>query len=340
MDSIAKSYALVLLGIMAFSWMTVEYASAQISQTIPRPSVPEFTAKVVDTNLEVTIINQPLTPFDNGSYPNLYYMFRFKDNNTRIGEWFYDPMYFVLPSTYGGYHKASNSDFTTVSLSLEGKQFPSGQIDIQVTALVGYQYPTGIENGTVYAFDGHYSGWSYTQYVTIPINTSLPTPSVFVPAPSLDIIQPQNFTYSGEDAKAIPLMIYATVLVSAPAIVSISYSLDESQNITFIDLLKTGEFPSQTGKAVAYHTEMLSLDNLTDGTHILKAYSLDTNGNGMKSTAQFSVTSTSNTTGTPTPNQLTKPTFLAIIVTVAVLLFVIVSILLFRRHRETMNKVS
>src|SRR5665648_355275 len=103
MDSITKSFALILIGIMAISCMSVLTAksvSAQTDQTIPRPAVPEFTAKVVDTNLEVTIKNQPLTPYENGSYPNLYYMFRFRDNNTMIGQWYYDPIYYVLPYTY------------------------------------------------------------------------------------------------------------------------------------------------------------------------------------------------------------------------------------------------
>ena len=137
------------------SLLTIESVSAQ---TMPRPSVPEFTAKIVDSNLEVTIKNQPLTPYENGSYPSLYYMFRFKDNNTAIGNWDYDPMYFVLPSTYEGYHKASDSDFTTVLLSLKGKQYPSGQIDIQVIALIGIQYPTfdqqKVGRMVHYAFEG------------------------------------------------------------------------------------------------------------------------------------------------------------------------------------------
>ncbi len=189
MDSITKSLALILIGIMTISCMsisTVESVSAQTAQTIPRPSVPEFTAKVVDTNLEVTIKNQPLTPYENGSYPNLYYMFRFGDNNTQIGHWDYDPMYYVLPSTYGGYYEASDSDFTVVSLSLKGKQFPSGQIGIQATALVGNQYPTSEQNGTVYAFEGHYSGWSNTQYIAIPASSSSPTPSPTSPIPTIN----------------------------------------------------------------------------------------------------------------------------------------------------------
>jgi hypothetical protein len=159
------------------------------------------------------------------------------------------------------------------------------------------------------------------------------TPSPFVPAPSLDIIQPQNFTYSGESAKDIPLMIYATVLVDAPAVVSISYSLDESQNITFTDLLKTGEFPSQSGKAVAYHTEMLSLSDLTDGSHVLKTYSLDASGNVMKNTVEFTVESTPKPTVNPIPQTpQTFPVLIAALIVISVV--VAASILFFRRHQN------
>ena len=143
--------------------------------------MPEFTAKVIDNTLEVTVKNQPIIPYENGSYPNLFYMFRFKDNDTRVGQWFYDPTYYVLPYTFGGYHKVSDSDFTTVSLPLEEKQFPSGQIDIQTTSLFGNQYPTSIENGTVYAFDGHYSGWSNPQYITMIESNTSPSPTLTPP---------------------------------------------------------------------------------------------------------------------------------------------------------------
>jgi hypothetical protein len=162
-----------------------------------------------------------------------------------------------------------------------------------------------------------------------------------VPAPSLDIIHPQNFTYSGENAKAVPLMIYATVLVDTPAVVSISYSLDESQNITFTDLLKTGEFPSQSGKAIAYHTEMLSLSNLTDGTHVLKTYSLDTSGNVMKNTVEFTVLMSSPTapigtinTGPHMPETEPFPTLTVLAIALSIIAVVIASILLYKRSRK------
>jgi len=276
-----------------------------------------------------------LVPYENGSYPSLYYMFRFGDSNTRIGSWDYDPMYFVLPSTYGGYYKASSTDFTTISLSIEGKQFPSGQIGIQAVALIGNQYPTNEqrENRTVYAFEGASSGWTAPQYTSINASSSSPTPSIFVPVPALDIINPQNYTYSGELARAVPLMIYASVLVDAPVVVSISYNLDESENITFTDLLKTGEFPSESGKAVAYHTEMLSLNNLTKGTHILKAYSIDAIGNEMKNTVEFTVDLTPLPTVNPIPH---TPQAFPVLVAASIFIAVVVAavILFFKRHKN------
>jgi hypothetical protein len=146
--------------------------SASVQSTF-KPSSPDFTAKVVDNTLEVTIKNQPVAPYENGSIPSLYYMFRFKDHDAMIGFWDYDPQYFVLPSTYGGYHKASDSEFTVISLSLEGHHFPSGQIDIQAIALVGNQYPTNMQNGAVYGFEGEISGWSNYQTLNIGENPSI-----------------------------------------------------------------------------------------------------------------------------------------------------------------------
>ena len=224
MGSITKNYALIIIGLMAISCMsilTIESVSAQANQT--RPSAPEFTAKVVDSSLEVTIKNQPIAPYDNGSYPSLYYMFRFKDNNTAIGNWDYDPMYFVLPSTYEGYHKASHSDFTTVSLSLEGNQYPSGQMDIQVIALIGIQYPTfdpaskgSGRNGTVYAFEGETSDWSNTQYITMTESNTSPSPT--------SPIGTINTGQHSPETEPFPTLKVLVIVLIAVAVV-ISYAL-------------------------------------------------------------------------------------------------------------------
>ena len=145
--------------------------------SIPNPSVPEFTLKAVANAIEVTVKNQALTPYQNGGNLSLYYGFRFKDHNAGIGFWDYDPPYFVLPSTYGGYYNASASDSTIVSLSLEGYRFPSRQIDLQAVALVGNQYPNDIQNGIVFAFEGVTSDWSSIQTLAIPALTSSPLPT-------------------------------------------------------------------------------------------------------------------------------------------------------------------
>ena len=163
MDSITKSFALILIGIMAISCMSVLTVNSASAQTIPKPSVPEFTVKVVGSSLEVTIKNQPLTTYENGSYPNLYYGFRFKDHEN-IQDWNYAPIYYVGISSYGTYYKASASDYTVLSFPL--RSYPltgildSGQVDLQVMALIGNEVPTNYENGSVYGFDGVTSVWS------------------------------------------------------------------------------------------------------------------------------------------------------------------------------------
>ena len=150
-----------------------------------KPSAPEFTVKAVATDMEVTIKNQPVASYENGSTPSLYYMFRFGDSNENPGFWHYDPVYFVLPSTYGGYYKASDSDFTIISLSLEGQHFPSGQIGIQAIALFGNQYPTDLQNGTVYGFEGETSSWSNIQTIELPQPEPFPTTLVIVASVSI-----------------------------------------------------------------------------------------------------------------------------------------------------------
>ena len=142
------------------------------------PTVPEFTVAIVASSLEVTIRNQPVTAFvdSNGSSPSLYYGFRFKDHEN-FQDWNYDPLYYVLPSTYGTYYEASNFDYTVVSFTFESYPLTgilgSGKVDVQVMALIGNEFPTNYENGTVYGFDGVTSVWSSTQTIAIDGNTSI-----------------------------------------------------------------------------------------------------------------------------------------------------------------------
>jgi hypothetical protein len=51
----------------------------------------------------------------------------------------------------------------------------SGQVDLQVMALIGNEVPTNYENGTVYGFDGVESFWSSTQTITVPVSSASPS---------------------------------------------------------------------------------------------------------------------------------------------------------------------
>jgi hypothetical protein len=145
----------------------------------PSPSPPEFTARFAASSLEVTIKNQPLVDYvdTNDGNPSLYFGFRFKDHEN-IQDWNYAPLYYVGISSYGTYYKASVSDYTVVSFPLGSYPLigilDSGQVDLQVIALIGNEVPTNYEKGSVYGFDGVTSVWSDVQTITILVSSTSP----------------------------------------------------------------------------------------------------------------------------------------------------------------------
>ncbi len=201
---------------------------------------------------------------------------------------------------------------------------PSGHHQLEITA-------TGTV-GLIVAMFGFTYQVNSTSLVIFTVNSSDSNNqnnngySPFVEAPSLSIIYPDNFTYSGNWSQAVPLMIYANVLSDAPAVESISYSVDYGENVTLTNLLRTGEFPSQNGKAVAFHTNMLYLYDLTDGSHTLRAYSTDINGTVMDSEVKFFVLRETSGEKNIFPVSILLSVFLVIVV---------LSLFLFRRHRKT-----
>jgi len=69
-DSVLKNIAIAVLTLSSLIIVGSAFA-----QSVSKPSAPDFTAKIVGDTIEVTIKNQPLTSYENGSYPSLYYMF-------------------------------------------------------------------------------------------------------------------------------------------------------------------------------------------------------------------------------------------------------------------------
>jgi hypothetical protein len=148
-------------------------------------------------------------------------------------------------------------------------------------------------------------------------------------APAMAIITPMPVTYQNS---SIPLFFGANVLTDSPEITSLSYSLDDNQNVTITALGKTGiqHFDSQTG--YTYHiNSTLTLDNLANGNHTLWVYSRDAIGNEMSGSVQFTVDANS---GSPTEPLFNYWFFISALIIVALL---VVILLLFRRHRKNVN---
>jgi hypothetical protein len=209
MGRIGKSLSLILILIVSLTIIGTSSA-----QTIPKPSVPEFTAKYVDrsytvpstttidpyngekiTNpsrhvenktLEITIKNQPFTPYIDSktdSHWQITLMYQIRTKGHFAQNWTY--LYFVSD----GFLPASNSDYTIVSYSIGtgsvwGNLQSNDQVDFQVEAMIGYVHRTiGFMS---WYFTGESSDWSATHTVTTPSSnvtpnptvTSLPTPTV------------------------------------------------------------------------------------------------------------------------------------------------------------------
>ena len=176
MSCLGRVVSILLVTLLALSSMVM--VESAFAQTIPKPDVPEFTAKLTASSLEVTINNKQTTDSQNiNDESHLYYGFRFKDPNSMLGNWEYDPIYFVGASSYGTYYEASASNYTVISFPVDDYPFDginhhtgiskNGPVEIQVMALIGIEIPTTEQNGTVYQFDGETSDWSPTQTVTI-----------------------------------------------------------------------------------------------------------------------------------------------------------------------------
>ena len=148
MGKVDKSIPLILVVILAVSSLIM--VESAFAQSKLKPSVPEFTVRFVESSLEVTIKNQPITAYvdANSSNPSLYYGFRFADHNATTPDWYDVPMwYFFGYSSYETYYKASDSDNTVVSFPLENLTYTlnSGRVDMQVMALIGNEIPSNAQ---------------------------------------------------------------------------------------------------------------------------------------------------------------------------------------------------
>ena len=218
MNRISKSFAIFIILIIAISSISLIMVKPAFAQSIPTPSVPEFTIEPVGpsfdipptysfnsssgffyvnegyhfeySTVEVIIKNQAFTNQTNIDY--LLYNVRLKPHNYPDSYWqeLFNP-------NLDGFPIQTSSNFTIIPIAAEGATELQYQIaagattDVQVKAMIGHIERGFNGNATnqiemyPYVFVGQTSGWSDTHTVTlppkVPINVSSPTPSPTVP---------------------------------------------------------------------------------------------------------------------------------------------------------------
>jgi hypothetical protein len=189
MSSIGKSISLILILIItisSLSLMMIKLVNAQTS----KPSVPEFTLKLVDYSsdtraIELTIKNQPFVSYkDNGQIISLYYNVHFKlhDSDSWIAMYYcgdvfptpsssdYTKLDYPLQLTSAGdssYYLLVYRENTGYYNIMSSISF-NGQIDFRVQAMEGVLTST--------SFTGQTSDWNI-QTITIPGASTSPNPT-------------------------------------------------------------------------------------------------------------------------------------------------------------------
>ena len=210
MGKIGKSFALVLILVIAISSLSLIVIKPTFAQTTNQP-IPEFTLKVADHsyNVPATIVSttDPYTNVTTSKNIAGYYVenktidaiiknngasfFNFRYKPHFVDRWSYYPFSpdntnYIVPSAYdlSNVYNASLSDYTTISLTFLPTISQGGQIDIQIQGLFGsYQkQPSGMRGVGLptydFTFSGEASNWSNTQTVTLSSSSPTPTPSV------------------------------------------------------------------------------------------------------------------------------------------------------------------
>jgi len=197
------------------------------AETVPKPSVPQFTLTFQDNtfgpSIIVSIINQPFTPYvdsDNKSI-QLYYGIRWKGQFTDVWEGNHT---FVLQDTSN-----PHTDFSLGFASKDSTADNSTQIDwralgnpvdIQVEALIGYAITQS--RNTVYktltetVILGQASGWSVTKTIVAGNASTSYSPTILPPSATPNLIP----TPTVPEASATFTVTFLIISVITVAVVS------------------------------------------------------------------------------------------------------------------------
>ena len=141
-----KAFIAVLVCALLASSLAATLANAQT--TIPKPSVPEFTLTYLDNSIEVTITNQPFTPFNdpNNNLNYLFYSVSVKGHND--SNWIYHNQTYSIVNDEGvfSYISASSANTTVLAFQIGGygpgltiaNDYVGSKVDFEVQAYYGY----------------------------------------------------------------------------------------------------------------------------------------------------------------------------------------------------------
>lgn len=127
------------------------------------------------------------------------------------------------------------------------------------------------------------------------LNSSIANP--YIETPAITITQPSPSFLTCYKNTSIPLTIEVRVLktdvpnVYIPQIKNISYNIDNNQNITLTSLNEGAKFYADSNTIGVTLNAKDTIENLTEGNHVLKAYSYDSNGQVLATEITFTVDS-------------------------------------------------
>lgn len=207
-----------LLRIAVLAVASLILVGSAFAQSTVKPSVPEFTLKVVadpydveptystdpltgksimtksgrhkeNRSIEVMIKNQPFTPYptENGNISRLFYEISYKGH--------YEDTWRNPGFSGKGVANATDTDYTIAQINLElrGLEPPrseDGQLDVRVRTQIGYYYGIARQDWSSfpitnynYLFVGETGSWSNTQTITIPALQTQTSPTDITPTP-------------------------------------------------------------------------------------------------------------------------------------------------------------
>ena len=238
------SRSLVLLLITVMLLCSLVMIGSVFAESVPKPSVPEFTLKYVDYSYDIPPkTTSTIDPYTNETITTTipgrhvenktveatiinnmgasYYNFRYKGHYEN--EWRYYPfnpnssLPYFLSDSYSVPYEASNSTYTVAALpSYFFKDIQvGGEVDVQVQALFGdfraepFGHILPIEPTYDFYFEGTTSGWSETQIIEIAESqSSSPEPTTPTSPTPLPSEEPQF----AEQEAVLGLALTVTVL--------------------------------------------------------------------------------------------------------------------------------